>query len=372
MSRLRIFVLLLTVVALAGALTACGGSDSSDEDPQKVIENATLEGVKSGTIDLSLGIKSAGQEGGELNVNVSGPFQGATVGDLPELDLGLTAKGDLDGEPVDFQGGLTLLSDRAFVDYKGTEYEVDPTTFGVVKSGLEQATQGPGSEAAADPTACQEALSGIDLNTVVEDLVNEGSVDVDGTSTTKVSGEINPEGAIDAIIALTDDPACAAQIAGAGPLPLDELEAMKGDVSAALKKAHVEIYVGDDSIIRKIAAEIMIEPKDRSGEKVEIALSLSLGAVNEDQTIAAPATAEPLEGLFKELGIDPLELLEAGSSGGLGGLLEGLGDSVEGPLGDLDPGDIPDTEFSQEYLECLEEAKTASDLQDCASLLGSS
>lgn len=372
MSRLRIFVLLATVVALAGALTACGGSDSSDEDPQEVIENATLEGVKSGTVELALRIVSTGAGGGEVDLSLAGPFQGADDGTLPKLDLVAAAKGVVGGDQVDFDGGLTLLADRAFVAYDGTEYEVDPTTFGIVKSGFEQAqTQGGSAGAAPDPTACREALSAIDLNTVIDNLANEGSADVEGASTTKVSGRLDPEGALDAIIALSDDPACAAQIETGGVLPLDELEAMRGDVSSALKKAHVEIYVGDDEIIRKVAAEITVEPKDQSGEKVEFGFSLTLGAVNEEQTISAPPTAEPLEGLFEELGINPLELLEAGQSGGLGGLLEGLGgDSGGGSLGGIDLGDIPGTEFSQEYNECLKDAKTANDLQACASLLG--
>jgi hypothetical protein len=376
LSRLRIFALLATVVALAGALTACGGgSDSSDEDPQKVIENATLEGVKSGTIDLSLGIKSEGEKGGNLDVSLSGPFQARAAGTLPEFDFSASAQGDVNGDKVDLEGGLTLLSDRAFIDYQGTEYEVDPTTFGFVKSGFEQAQAQGGSEGGAvDPTACQEAVSSIDLNTVVENLTNEGSADVDGTSTTKVSGEIDPNGAIDAIIALTDDPACASQLEAAGPLPLDELDAMKGEVTSALEKAHVEIYVGDDEIVRKVVAEVTVEPKDKSREKVELDFSLALGGVNETQAISAPAGAEPLEGLFDKLGVDPLELLEAGRGGGLGGLLEGLGGDSGGsgsePELEVNPEDLPDAEAQREYLECLKEADTANDLQSCTSLLG--
>lgn len=375
MSRLRIFVLLATVVALAGALTACGGgSDSSDEDPQKVIESASLEGVKSGTIDLSLGIKSKGDEGGSLDVSLSGPFQAGVAGALPQFDLSASADGDVGGDKVDFKGGLTLLSDRAFIEYEGTEYEVDPTTFGFVKSGFEQAQAQGGSENAADPTACQEALAAIDLTTVIDNLTNDGSADVDGTSTTKVSGDLNPGGAVDAIIALTDDPACSSQIEAAAPLPLDELEAAKGELSSAVKEAHVDVYVGDDGIIRRVAAEITVEPKDKSDEKVEVELELSLGGVNEDQKISAPSGAEPLEGLFKKLDVNPLELLEAGSGDGLGGLLEGLGEDSGGggsePELEIDPEDLPDAEAQQEYLECLKDAKTANDLQSCASLLG--
>ncbi|HEX3238713.1 MAG TPA: hypothetical protein VHR18_01095 [Solirubrobacterales bacterium] len=378
MSRFRIFTLLATAVALAGAFAACGGSDSSSEDPQQVIETATLEGVKSGTIDLSLGVKADGDSGGDLSVSLSGPFQSRGPETLPELDMDVSAKGDVDGEAVDFTGGITLLSDRAFIGYEGSEYEVDPTTFGFVKSGFEQGLSEAGAEgesSSADVTACQEALAGIDLTTVIDNLESDGSADVDGTSTTKVSGNLNPEGAVDAIIALTEDPACSSQLEAAGPLPLDELEAARGEVSKAVKDAHVEVYVGDDDIIRKAVAEITIEPKDASAGKVELDFELTLGGVNESQKIAAPDNAQPLEGLFNELNIDPTQLLEAGSGGGLGGLLEGIGgdsgaDEAESPELEIDPEDLPSAEASQEYLECLQEAKTANDLQDCASLLG--
>ncbi len=380
MSRFRIFTLLATALALAVAFAACGGSDSSSEDPQQVIDTATLEGVESGTIDLSLGVKADGDSGGDLDVSLSGPFQSRGLETLPELDMDVSAKGDIDGESVDFDGGIVLLSDRAFIDYKGTEYEVDPTTFGFVKSGFEQGLSEAGVEGeSVDGTACQEALSEIDLTTVIDNLESDGSADVDGTSTTKVSGDLNPEGAVDAIIALTKDPACSSQLEAAGPLPLDELEAARGEVSKAVKDAHVEVYVGDDDIIRKAVAEMTIEPKDASAGKVEIEFELTLGGVNESQEIVAPENAQPLEGLFNELNVDPTALLEAGS-GGLGGLLEGIdgatgggaagGAAAESPELEVDPEDVPSAEVSQEYLECLQEAKTANDLQDCASLLG--
>ncbi len=378
MSRSRIFVLLATVVALAGVFAACGGSDSdsSSEDPQEVIESATIEGVKSGTLDLSLGIKAVGDSGGDLDVSLSGPFQSRGVEALPELAMDATASGDIDGESIDFDGGVTLLSDRAFIGYEGTEYEVDPTTFGFVKSGFEQSISGGGSEG-GDVTACQEALASIDLTTVIDNLVNDGSADVDGTETTKVSGDLNPGGAVDAIIALTEDPACSSQLEAAGPLPLDELEAARGTVSSSVKEAHIEVYVGDDGIIRKATGEITVEPKDAKGEKVELDFEMALGGVNEPQKISAPSGAKPLEGLFDKLGVDPAQLLEAGSGGGLGGLLEALlGDSADGGSGssdselEFDPGDLPDAEASQEYLECLQGAKTTKDLQACTSLLG--
>lgn len=369
MSRLRIFVLLATVVALAGALTACGGGDSSDEGPQQILENATFNGARSGTIDLALRIASTGERSGAAKLSLTGSFQRGAAGSLPRLDLAVVAKGQIGGEDIDFNGGLTLLNDRAFINYKGTEYEVDPTTFGFFKSGFEEG-QPQGSAEAADPTACQDALAAIDLATVVDNPKDEGSADVAGTSTMKVSGRLNPEGAADAILALGDDPACAAQLEATGAL--DELEATRGDLSGGLKRAPIEIYVGDDGIVRKVDTALVIEPKEQSGSKVAVDLSFTLGAVNEQQPISPPPSAEPLAELFKVLDINPLKLLEAGQSGGIGGLLEGLGgNSGDGLLGalDLDLGEIGDA--AEESSDCLDEAKTTRDLQRCASTLGS-
>lgn len=369
MSRIRSIALLATVAILAAVFAACGGGgDSSSEDPQAVIDNATLEGVTSGTLALQLGIKSEGAKGGDLTVSLSGPFQGGGKGNLPQFAISAKANGTLKGEAVDFEAGLTLLSDRGFVDYKGTEYEVDPTTFGIVKSSFEQAQQQGGEEAgASEVTACQEAATGLEVGDFVDNLKNEGSAEVEGTDTTKLSGDLNVGSAIDAIIKLTENPACSAQLEAAGPLPLDELEAAKGELGQAVKKAHVDVYVGDDNIIRKLAAELTVEPKGAGKEKVEVEFELSLGAVNEEQEIKAPANAQPLEGLFQELGVNPLELIESATSGGgLGGLLEGLteggssGGSSSGGGGSAGPG--------SDVVECFEHASTPAEIQKCANL----
>jgi hypothetical protein len=371
LSRFRIFVLLAALAALATAFAACGGSsDKSSEDPQQVIDNASLEGVKSGNIDLTIGVKAEGDEGGDIDVNVSGPFQSEGTKDLPELAMTASAKGSGGGENIDFEGGLTLLPDRAYVNYEGTEYEVDPTTFGFVKSAFEQAQQQGGSEAnPADVTACQDAAAGLEVGDFVDNLTNDGSADVDGTSTTKISGDLNVGEAIDAIIKLTENPSCSSQLEAAGPLPIGELEEAKGDVTSAVKAAHVEIYVGDDDIIRELEAEVTVEPKGSSKEKVEIDFDLSLSGVNEEQDISAPSNAKPLEGLFQKLDINPIELLEAGSSGeGIGGLLEGvMGDSSSG--GESSSGGSGGGGSQQAYLNCLEGAKTPADLQQCASMI---
>lgn len=364
MSRFRILALFATLAVLTTVFAACGGSDgdsgNSGEDPQTVIENASLEGVKSGNLDLSLHVKAEGEEGGDVDVSISGPFEMADKEELPQLEMSAEISGSAAGEDIDFDGGLTLLADRAFVNYEGTDYEVDPTTFSFLKSAFERAQQQGGEE---DVTACQEAAEGIKFSQFADNLENDGSADVDGTSTTKVSGDLNADGAIDALIKLTEDPACSAQLEAAGPLPIGELEKAKGEISEAIEKAHVDLYVGDDDIVRKVDAELTIAPPEAADEKVELELELTLSGVNEEQSFSSPSDAKPLEGLFQKLGVNPLELLEEGQNGGLGGLLEGItGGSPSG--GSSSGGGSNDDAFA----ECLQNAQTPADLQKCASL----
>lgn len=336
MNRFRFLAALAILAALSVLLVACGGGgDKSSESPQSVLDEATLQGIESGDIDLSVGVKASGSEGGDLDISLSGPFQGEGTGSLPQVDMTAKAKGNFKGKDIDFEGGLVLLPNTAFVNYEGTEYEVDPTTFSFVESTLAQAQREGGAETGSDGVAaCQEEFGRLKVADFLENGSNEGSADVDGTSTTKISGDLNVSGAIDSVLGVVESHACRAQLAAAGPLPSkSEVDKAKSQVGSAVKRAHVDVYVGDDNIVRQISAQLQIEPQNRgSGPKsVELDIELKLGEVNEEQTISAPANAKPLSKLFLKLGINPIELLGLlqGEEGGesLGELFEGLAES---------------------------------------------
>lgn len=382
MSRKRSVFLLAAFAALAAILSACGGGGGgSSEDPQKVIESATFEGIESGEMDVSLKVKSAGDKGGNLTAELSGPFQTTGKESLPELSLAISAKGDSEGENVDFEGGLTVLNDRAFIAYEGKNYEVDPTTFGFIKSGFEEAAQEGSQESqGAEVTACQKAAESLDFGEFVDNLENEGSEDIDGTGTTKLSGDLNPQIAVDAIIKLSETPACSSELDATGALPLDELKEQESELTGAIKDAHITANIGeDDHIPRKITAEMTIAPKG-SDETAEVEFEITLSKVNEKQTITAPAGAESIEKLFEQLGVDPFELLGmlqgGGSSGGLGELLEGIGGETGGSSSgsgssgaNAEELELPSVEDSKEFTECLQNAESASDVQKCATLM---
>ena len=184
MSRLRTLFLFGAVLALAVALAACGSSGgSSNANPQQVVNDATLQGIHSGNVDLSLGIDVKGDQGGHIDVGLSGPFQSQGKNQLPQLDMTVKANGSINSKDVNFEGGLTLLADRGYVNYKGTDYEIDPTTFGFVKTAIQQAQQKNGGAQGQSGVSqsCQNAVGKLKINDFVTNLSNEGSTDVGGT-----------------------------------------------------------------------------------------------------------------------------------------------------------------------------------------------
>lgn len=375
MSRPRFVFAFAVLVALATAFAACGGGgDSSDESPQAIIDGATLDGVESGKIDFSLDVRAGGKEGGDLDVGLSGAFQGAGGDELPQLDVTATASGTMNGEDIDFDGGLVLLPNSAYVDYQGTTYEVDPTTFGYVESAIGRGQQGGG-----DPLACAKAATGLDPGEYLDGLSSEGGADVGGTETTKVSGDLDVSSVTELRDELAKDRACRAQLGTAGGSlpPAAKILEDEEEVRDSVKEARVDLYVGDDGIVRRVSAQVRIEPPKETGSgprSMDVGLDLTLTEVNEEQEISAPeGETRPLNDLFLKLGINPIELLgllqgEAGG-GEFGDLLERLGDATSGGSGGGPQGGGGNGGGArQEYLECLGNATSAADLRKCASL----
>ena len=188
--------------------------------------------------------------------------------------------------------------------------------------------------------------------------------------------------AIDQLIKIAENPACSSQFSGAGQLPTAaQLDQAKGLLASAVKSAHVDLYVGDDHIVRRITLQLTIVPPAGSGsgpKEVDLNFDLTLSDVNQPQTIEAPSEAKPLNDLFRQLGVNPLSLLGnngglnlnglsgaggAGGAGGIGSLLQGISGATGGTGGGSAPSGM-----SQAYLNCIQGASTPADLQKCAQL----
>ena len=153
LSRSRILTLFLALIALASAFAACGGGGS--DGPQAVVDEATLQGIESGDVDLSLGIDVKGGKKRHVDVSLSGPFQSESEAKLPELDLAATAKGSVGGEDVDFDGGFTLLGgNKAYVELRRHRVRSRPDHLQLRQIDAEETGRRTDSEV----SACQEAV----------------------------------------------------------------------------------------------------------------------------------------------------------------------------------------------------------------------
>ena len=311
---MRCFHVLLVVIALCLSipiLAGCGGG----EDPEQVLDSATFEGVESADFDLSLQIESAGEQGGNLDVSLAGRAQADSVQATAKVS------GTAQGKPVDFEGGLTLLAKRGFVDYRGTEYEIDPGNYSFAKPLFFPALSEKGG---AELVACRRAASGIERGGLVDNLASEGSAEVAGVETTKLGGELDVPAAVEALIGLAEDPGCGVQFEALSPFPKYKVRLLGDELSGSAEKARVEIYVGDDDIVRKVSGEFTGEPGG-GREPAKVDFEFTLSDVNASQKIEIPSGAKPVTVLFGKLGIDPFEFL-SWSRGGEG--VRSLGEKV--------------------------------------------
>lgn len=306
----RIVVVVAALVALLTAPSGCGGGDAArkpadEEGPRAILSGISLDQVNSGVIDLSLRIKSTGGKGSNLAIEVSGPFR-KTEGPIPIADIELTAKGNLDGEAGDFQGGLTLLPKRGFLTYEGVEYELNPYNYNFAKeSFLPSKPRGKDGKLFAF-TVCLESAADRGVAEFVENPVDEGKVEVDGVRATKVSGDLDVAAALDAIDELANELACRAQLASAGRSP-EEVEEATKNLRGGVKDAHFEAYVGDDGVPLKVAASFAAEPKGGGRDEIQVDLEFALSAVDEAPQIKHSAGARSIFAWFEKLGLNSLE-----------------------------------------------------------------
>ena len=377
------FRTLIVASALALGITAgiagCGGDDSSDVDPQTVIDDtfSNDETVSSGDLSLSISGSAEGEQGGSFDASLSGPFQGDpdNPASIPQLDWTGALDFEAAGTSMSFEGGLTVTEDNAYVEYGGTAYEVGTETFTQFKELAESAaaeqtesTEGQSfgelftqgcetqlqAQGASDTSACD-----IDFASWLGELENEGTEDIEGTDAVHISGEVDVEQMITDLVEL----GTAVPNAGAAAPTEEQLQ----QVTDAVSEASFDLYSGtDDDILRGLDFTVAIDPSaipdaEAAGvESVDVGFEMRLGGVNEEQEISAPSDAQPIEDLLGQFGIDPSAL------GGLGGLarVPGAPGAGSGSSGGTGGAQDPNA-----YLDCVGEATTSEEINACASEL---
>ena len=367
---------LLAALALAlpvpAVIAGCGGDEGSDEDPEEVL-SATFNNdntISSGVIDLSVDLSADGDQGGNLSLGLSGPFQGDPddPAAIPQLDLTATASGEGGGQSLDFEGGLVVTEDNAFVEYNGEAYEVGTDAFNQLKSQAEAQTPSDSEDAASsfregcesaieaqggDPSACD-----FDVTGWFGELSNEGTEDVGGADTTHIAGQL------DVATMLNDLFQLGASVPGANVQGLspEVIQSQLDTVAEAVETADFDVYSAtEDDTLRKLDFTLGVDPSAIPGgesagvDSVDVSFSVEISDVGSEQTIEAPSDAKPLDEL-------------SGALGGLG--LPGVGGTGLTPGGTGIPGAgagggaVDPT--SPEFQNCVDSAgNDPSALSDC-------
>lgn len=338
-------------LSLALVPAACGGDDGGDEDPRQLLSETFSTPIQSGTFDLNFRIEaSGGDRPGDFEAKIGGPFQGGGEA-FPEFDFDISVRAESGSESISGTGGVTSTSDKAFINFQGTEYAVDQEIF-------DQYVSTYTSLQDRNETGNQGLLEtlGIDPSAWLTDLENEGTEEVQGVEAIHVSGNADVPSFIEDLKALTQTAGAAA--GDVKPEQFDQLE-------ETIESADFDLFTGaDDKVLRRLEGSLELVPSaDAPGDFDSLSLDfeLNLGAVNEPQTIEAPAATQPLSALLRRLNIDPSRL---GNSlrGGLqsGGALPETGGSTT----------VPSADAVQAYQSCLSQAQGQAELQECAELLG--
>ncbi|HST42750.1 MAG TPA: hypothetical protein VLK58_24725 [Conexibacter sp.] len=343
--RARAVVALLLAIVAAFALSACGSDDDSpsstsgtsgggDTADARTLLEETFSGtkdVRSGRFALSI---RAGESGGEqIAVTLGGPFESQGGGDYPKFDIDAS----IDASGQGFRAGLISTSDRLFVEFDGSAYEV-PAEY------LAMARQQTGTEDRAVP-----ALPDIDPQSWITNPEVVGTEQVGGVDTEHITADVDVAAlmdSIDRVLAEIDRQGLADATGGQVPssIPADA----RAEIERAVRDPRIDVWTGsDDKTVRKLELTTGVQPEgERAGSA---SLTFELTELNEAQTIEAPANTRPID-----------ELLA-----GLGGL---LGSSGLGGGGAAGGG--ADADALGEYQRCLTDAAgDTAEQQKCADRL---
>jgi hypothetical protein len=341
-------------LAAPAVVAGCGGDDDGgDEDPAALLREAFSQNTNydSGVINIGLdGSVEGSAVNAALDASVTGPFQSGGEGEPPELALDATANVQASGIPnlpgdvsFDFSGGLALADDSLFVTYDDTTYEAGDRLYSQISPLLESATTA--GESTQDPESADQFINAL------TNLENEGTEEVEGESVVHVSGDLD-------FASLAEEAAAA----GAAPFDASQLEGLTSTI---------DVFVAEeDNTFRGLdlgfAASDVAALSAAGVDTLDFTISIGISGVNEEQTIEAPADAEPLDTLLREqLGTSEAEISQAIEQGLQGliaptGGLPGAGGEIPG-LG----GDAGAAATDPEVQECIQNAADSDAIIEC-------
>ena len=360
----------LVLAALAAVLSACGGGE---DDAKALLQKAFKSQIESAnvTVDLTAKLEGVPQLEQPVRVKLGGPYKSNGPKAVPSLNWDVSVSGG--GQT--FSAGLISTGDAGFVNFQGTNYQVDDATWQQVEQGAAQ----------GDTTGNRSFKDfGVDPLSWLKDASEEGDSDVAGVKTKHVTGDIDVE-------KLFKDLNKVVQRAG-GQLGQAQTQQLTPEVIDQIKQVvkdpKFDVYVGEqDNKIRRTSISMDFDvPEDaqagaRGLKGGTLDISVEFAGVGEPQTIEAPANAKPISELAQQLGGLGGALGATGGIGGDSGSDSGSSDSPGGGLPGGTPGGAPGTpggsgrspsqDQFKRYADCLNDADPSDSaaIQRCSEIL---
>ena len=370
MSRWPILLLVLSVFTLG--LVACGGDESDDADT--ILAETFGEGkdVKSGRLDVSLRVNTKGlqQVQGPIGLRLTGPFESTKPTELPIFDF--TASVDAGGQQI--KAGAVSTGDKGFVKLQDQAYDLGDELYKTFKDGYAQTAKCNEQQDGGNNGSF--AALGINPQKWLNDAETVGEEKVGGADTTHVTGTVDVPKFLEDVNRILarsnpqqqDDPCAEDKPQENQPKSQGSRQLSKQDqkaIAEAVKNARVDIWSGDeDRTLRRMNVTLNFAVPETARQKAgglesgDLKFDMTIGDLNEKQTIKAPANARPLEELTSALG-------GAAPQGAGGGTAQPEQPSAEaGQSGGSGSS-------ASKYQQCLADAgEDVKKLQDCGQLIG--
>jgi len=270
---------------LAAAIVVVAGFAGCGADHESALRQTSdkLSEVRSGTLSLRFVIASqSSARDSDVGFDIHGRFsRAARTGELPQIDLAYTQIAGARRETA------RVGSDgrRAWIRIGGRAYTLPPQRTRRLRSG-----------AGGDGGAGLDALA---LDRWFADPKSSDGGEVDGVSTTRITGRPRVATALQELLAL-------GRRAGAGGGALRIGDDAGRELEAAQENASITLYTGkDDHILRRLelrASFPLKRTRDLGGtigrlRGADVRFSLSLRGPNRPNRIKRPASLQPLSAL---------------------------------------------------------------------------
>ena len=285
---MRRLVLVLLVLAV-GLVAACGESDnssSSTEDAKDAL--ADVKPITSATVDAVLRIKldnAPAEVGNQLETTFGGPMRSNGPGRLASLDWKFAFNSGFSN----FTSRVVSTGNNVFIRLGGADFELGESTIARINQNAAKAKDADGL-----------AAIGLDPLAAVTGVKESGNATVAGTETTRYTGSIDVDKALDQIESFLRR--LPQQSTGAQPVPQLQLTPeRRQQVKDTFKAPQFEADVADDRTIRRIVLTTNFATPQASQQSAggitggTIEYRVQYADVGKEVTISPVSGARPIE-----------------------------------------------------------------------------